>query len=99
MNRRRTRRLRALPIALAAVAATLLTACSPSGGSASDPQGKVDQAAVDKADAALADLKGQVLSTGPNGEEASPVDEVVRTDEQAAQVKSLRVKGASELTV
>src|SRR3954449_4888158 len=94
MNRRRTRRLRALPIALAAVAATLLTACSPSGGSASDPQGKVDQAAVDKADAALADLKGQVLSTGPNGEEASPVDDVVLTDEQVAQVKTMGAKAA-----
>src|SRR3954470_2878826 len=94
MNRRRTRRLRALPIALAAVAATLLTACSPSGGSASDPQGKVDQAAVDKADAALADLKGQVLSTGPNGEEPSPVDDVVLTDEQVAQVKTLSAKAA-----
>src|SRR3954462_6434855 len=94
MNRRRTRRLRALPIALAAVAATLLTACSPSGGSASDPQGKVDQAAVDKADAALADLKGQVLSTGPSGEEASPVDDVVLTDEQVAQVKTLGAKAA-----
>jgi ribose transport system substrate-binding protein len=94
MNRLRTRRLRALPIALVAVAATVLTACSDAGGGASEPKGEVDQAAVDKADAALADLEGKVLSTGPNGEKASSVDDVVLTDEQVAQVKAMGAKAA-----
>jgi ribose transport system substrate-binding protein len=94
MNRRPAGRLRALPIVLVTVAATLLSACSSAGGDASAPAGDVNQSAVDKADKALADLKGQVLSTGPNGEKASPVDDVVLTDAQVAQVKAMGAKAA-----
>jgi ribose transport system substrate-binding protein len=86
--------MRALPIVLATVVATMLSACTQAGGGASQPGGKVDQAAVDKADKALADLKGKVLSTGPNGEQASPVDSVVLTDAQVAQVKAMGAKAA-----
>jgi len=94
MNRLRTRRLRALPIALAAAAATLLTACSEAGGGASNSAGEVDQDAVDTANEALADLEGQVLSTGPNGEKASPAEDVVLSDEQVAEVKAMGAKAA-----
>jgi ribose transport system substrate-binding protein len=94
MNRRPSRRMRAVPLVLATVAATLLTACSDAGGGSSNSGGQVDQAAVDKANKALADLEGKVLSTGPNGEEASPVDDVVLTDEQVAQVKAMGAKAA-----
>jgi ribose transport system substrate-binding protein len=94
MNRRPARRLRALPIVVATVVATLLSACSSAGDSASSSSGEVDQAAVDKANQALADLEGKVLSTGPNGEEASPVEDVVLTDDQVAQVKALGAKAA-----
>jgi ribose transport system substrate-binding protein len=94
MNRRPSRRLRALPIVLTTVVATLLTACSQAGGGSSEPAGNVDQAAVDKANQALADLEGQVLSTGPNGEKASSVDDVVLTDAQVAEVKAMGAKAA-----
>jgi ribose transport system substrate-binding protein len=94
MNRRPARRLRAVPVVLVTVVATLLSACSDAGGDASEPAGEVDQAAVDKANEALAELEGQVLSTGPNGEEASPVDDVVLTDEQVAQVQAMGAKAA-----
>jgi ribose transport system substrate-binding protein len=94
MNRRPARRLRAVPLVLVTVAATLLSACSSAGGDAATPAGGVDQAAVDKANAALADLEGKVLSTGPNGEEASPVEDVVLTDAQVAQVKAMGAKAA-----
>jgi ribose transport system substrate-binding protein len=94
MNRRPARHLRAVPLVLVTVAATLLSACSSAGGDAATPAGGVDQAAVDKANAALADLEGKVLSTGPNGEKASPVEDVVLTDAQVAQVKAMGAKAA-----
>jgi ribose transport system substrate-binding protein len=94
MKRRLVRRSGAVPALLTAVAVAALTACSPAGGGASDTGGDVDQAAVDKADPALADLQGQVLSTGPNGEKASSVDEVQLSDDQVAQVKAMGAKAA-----
>jgi ribose transport system substrate-binding protein len=93
MNRRPIRRIRAVPVLLATVLLTLASACSSAGGGASD-SGNVDQAAVAKADAALKDLQGQVLSTGPNGETASSVDTVQITDDQIAQVKAMGAKAA-----
>ncbi|MCW2619613.1 MAG: sugar transporter substrate-binding protein [Modestobacter sp.] len=94
MKRRPLRRLGAVPLLSAAVVALVLSGCSAAGGDASSSGGDVDQAAVDKADAALADLEGQVLSTGPNGEEASSVDEVQLTDDQVAQVQAMGAKAA-----
>jgi ribose transport system substrate-binding protein len=94
MKRRPLRRLGAVPLLAATVVALVLSGCSASGGGTSDSGGGVDQAAVDKADAALKDLEGQVLSTGPNGEKASSVDEVKLTDDQVAQVKAMGAKAA-----
>jgi ribose transport system substrate-binding protein len=94
MKRRPLRRLGAVPLLSATVVALVLSGCSAAGGDASNSGGDVDQAAVDKADAALADLEGQVLSTGPNGEEASSVDEVQLTDDQVAQVQAMGAKAA-----
>jgi ribose transport system substrate-binding protein len=94
MNRRPIRRFRAVPVLLAAVLVTLASACSSAGGSASSSGGNVDQAAVGKADAALKALEGKVLSTGPNGEAASSIDQVTVTDDQIAQVKALGAKAA-----
>jgi ribose transport system substrate-binding protein len=94
MNRRPIRRIRAVPVLLATVLLTLASACSSAGGGASDSGGNVDQAAVAKADKALKDLEGQVLSTGPSGESASSVDEVQITDDQIAQVKAMGAKAA-----
>jgi ribose transport system substrate-binding protein len=84
----------ARPLLLTAAVVTALTACSSSGSGASDPAGDVDQAAVDKADAALAELEGQVLSTGPNGEEPETADSAELTDEQVAQVQALGATAA-----
>jgi ribose transport system substrate-binding protein len=94
MNRRPIRRIRAVPVLLATVLLTLASACSSASGGASDSGGTVDQAAVAKADKALKDLEGQVLSTGPNGESASSVDTVQITDDQIAQVKAMGAKAA-----
>jgi ribose transport system substrate-binding protein len=93
MNRRPIRRIRAVPVLLATVLLTLASACSSASGGASG-SGTVDQAAVAKADAALKDLEGKVLSTGPNGESASSVDSVQITDDQLAQVKAMGAKAA-----
>jgi ribose transport system substrate-binding protein len=84
----------ARPLLLTAAVVTALTACSSSGSGASDPAGDVDQAAVDKADAALAELEGQVLSTGPNGEEPETADSAELTDEQVTQVQALGATAA-----
>jgi ribose transport system substrate-binding protein len=94
MKRRPLRRLGAVPLLAATVVALVLSGCSAADSGASDSGGDVDQAAVDKADAALKDLQGQVLSTGPNGEKASSVDEVELTDEQLSQVKAMGAKAA-----
>jgi ribose transport system substrate-binding protein len=94
MKRRPLRRPGAVPLLAATALALVLSGCSASGGGASTSGGDVDQAAVDKADAALKDLQGQVLSTGPNGEKASSVDDVTLTDDQVNQVKAMGAKAA-----
>jgi ribose transport system substrate-binding protein len=94
MKRPSARRLATGPVLLATVVVTLLSACSSAGGGSSQSAGNVDQAAVAKADAALKGLEGKVLSTGPNGEQASSVDDVTLTDAQLAQVKGLGAKAA-----
>ena len=92
MNPRTARRLRAVPLVLATVAVTALTACSQSSTTSSSGSG--DNAATAKADQALAQLKEKVLSTGPNGEQASPASAVTLTDDQIAQVKAKNATAA-----
>jgi ribose transport system substrate-binding protein len=94
MKRRPFRRSGAVPAMMTALAVVALSACSAAGGGASDSGGNVDQAAVQKADQALADLEGKVLSTGPNGEQAESPDTVTLTDDQINQVKAMNATAA-----
>jgi ribose transport system substrate-binding protein len=79
---------------LTAMAVVAMSACSAAGGNASSSGGDVDQATVDKADKALADLEGTVLSTGPHGEQATSPDQVELTDDQVNQVKAMGATAA-----
>lgn len=81
-------------LAVPAALCLALTACSPAGGSASEPEGDVDQAFLDQVDAALAAVESEVLSTGPNGEEPASADAAELTDEQVEQVKALGATAA-----
>jgi len=94
MKRRPFRRSGAVPALMTAMAVVAMSACSAAGGSASDTGGDVDQAAVEKADQALAGLEGQVLSTGPNGEQAESPDTVELTDDQLNKVKAMGATAA-----
>ena len=80
---------------LAAVALTLslsLTACTSDSAMTTN-----DNAAVSsKADAALKEIQGKVLSKGPHGEEPSTRDAVMLSDAEVAQVKA---KGATAAIV
>ncbi|MCW2535582.1 MAG: sugar transporter substrate-binding protein [Modestobacter sp.] len=94
MKRRSARRLGARPVLMTTALIAVLSACSSAGGGASEPAGQVDQAAVDKADAALAELEGQILSTGPHGEQPASADTAELTDEQVAQVQGMGATAA-----
>jgi ribose transport system substrate-binding protein len=63
-----------------------LTACSSSGGNGQTDG--VDAAIVAQVDAALAELDGQVLSLGPNGETPSGFETTELTDEEVAQIQA-----------
>lgn len=83
---------------LAAPAAALcvvlaVTGCTAAGGGASRAP-DADPAVVEKVDAALADLQGKVLSTGPNGEKPAPASSADLSDAQVAQVKALGATAA-----
>lgn len=84
----------ATPVLLTTTAVTVLTGCTAAGGGASTDGGDVDQAAVERADAALTELEGQVLSTGPNGEQPEGQEAAELTDEQVAQVQALDASAA-----
>jgi ribose transport system substrate-binding protein len=83
-------------IASAAVAALALglglSACSTGGTVASSSDNGVSA----KADAALKDIQGKVLSKGPHGEDPSPRDAVALSDAEVAQIKA---KGATAAIV
>ena len=86
---------RKLAARLVAVALTLslsLTACTSDSAMTTN-----DNAAVSsKADAALKEIQGKVLSKGPHGEEPSTRDAVMLSDAEVAQVKA---KGATAAIV
>jgi ribose transport system substrate-binding protein len=94
MKRRLARGLVARPLLMTTAVVAVLSGCTAAGDGASEPAGEVDQAAVDKADAALAELEGTVLSTGPNGEQPETPEAAELTDEQVAQVKGLGATAA-----
>lgn len=76
--------------ALFLVASLVLAACGGSGQS-SDQQGGVE---LEKAQKALEELKGKVLSTGPNGEEATAAEEIKLSDQEIEQIKSKNATAA-----
>lgn len=86
---RRLTRAVALPVLLALA----LTACSEANDTATT-EVAADNPAVVKANEALEELEGTVLSKGPNGEEPAPVSEAELTDEQVEQVKALGATAA-----
>lgn len=76
----------------AATAALLLAA---TGCTAASDSNKTESAGVSKvADAALAEIAGQVLSKGPQGEDPSPADVAELTPEEIEQVKGLGATAA-----
>lgn len=68
-----------------------LGACSASGTGAASSDNTGVSAQVD---AALAALKGQVLSVGPNGEKPSGFDTTTLTDAEVAKIKAGKFKAA-----
>ena len=68
-----------------------LGACSASGTGATSSDNTGVSAQVD---AALAALKGQVLSVGPNGEKPSGFDTTTLTDAEVAKIKAGKFKAA-----
>jgi ribose transport system substrate-binding protein len=81
-------------ISLAAVIAlstATLSACYIPGQEATAPP---DQAAADKADQALKELEGKVLSKGPNGEDPAPASAADLTPEQLTTIKAKKAKAA-----
>ena len=76
--------------ALFLVVGFVLSACGGSGQSA-DQQGGVQ---LEKAQKALEELEGKVLSTGPNGEEATAAEEITLSDQEIEQIKSKNATAA-----
>ena len=75
---------------LAASFALATAGCS----SASSTTNDVDPGVSSKADAALASIKGTVLSKGPNGEEPSPASSADLSADEIAKVKGMKAKAA-----
>ncbi|MCO4252012.1 substrate-binding domain-containing protein [Pseudarthrobacter raffinosi] len=80
-----------LPLVVLATALALTaTGCSSSTTATSTQDAGVSE----KADAALAKIKGQVLSKGPNGEEPSPASVAELSEEDISKVKALGATAA-----
>ena len=73
-------------IGVSAVLMLALTACSTSGNNGQD--NGVDSAIAAQVDAALAELDGQVLSLGPNGETPSGFETTELTDDEVTKIKA-----------
>ena len=73
-------------IGVSAVLLLALTACSTS--SENGTENGVDSAIAAQVDAALAELSGQVLSLGPNGETPSGFEATELTDDEVAQIQA-----------
>lgn len=76
---------------LAALGIMGLAACTPASEVAPE---HIDPAMVEKIDSALAEISGQVLSTGPHGEEAAQASAAELTDEQVAAVQAMGLRAA-----
>jgi ribose transport system substrate-binding protein len=85
--------IRRTPLLAAATALALAltaTGCSSSASST----GTVDSGVSQKADAALKEITGKVLSKGPNGETPSPVSAADLSPDEVAKVKALGATAA-----
>ena len=74
--------------------ATAITLTAAGCSSASTTTGSADAGVSSKADAALAAMKGKVLSKGPNGEDPSPSSTAALTPDDVAKVKAMNAKAA-----
>lgn len=70
----------------------ILSACSGAGQSSGQQSGA--NVKLEKAQKALKKLKNNVLSTGPNGEKATPASEIKLTDKELKQIKSKNATAA-----
>lgn len=75
---------------LAASFALATAGCSAASSTTSD----VDPGVSSKADAALASIKGTVLSKGPNGEDPSPASSADLSADEIAKVKGMKATAA-----
>lgn len=75
---------------LAASFALATAGCTAASSTKSD----VDPGVSSKADAALASIKGTVLSKGPNGEDPSPASSADLSADEIAKVKGMKAKAA-----
>lgn len=77
-------------------ALTLATLVGLAGCAPSDERETtdIDPEVAAQIDAALADITGQVLSVGPNGEEPAPFSVTEMTDEQVSEVSELGLRAA-----
>lgn len=82
---------RSLLAGIAVLGAVALAGCTPASDSAEE---EVDSAIVEQIDAALAEITGQVLSEGPNGETPEDASTAELTDEQVSEVQSLGLTAA-----
>ena len=78
-------------VGVAIVAVATLAGCYIPGQTTTAPP---DQAAAEKADQALQELEGQVLSQGPNGEDPSPATAADLTPEQLDKIKTMKATAA-----
>lgn len=85
-------RMRLLAPVAAAVLGLGLAACSSSGETTTDSSAAAGIS--EKADAALAEIQGQVLAKGPHGEEPSPASVADLSADEVAQVKDLGATAA-----
>ncbi|MFF1880804.1 substrate-binding domain-containing protein [Pseudarthrobacter sp. NPDC058196] len=84
--------IRRLPlVALAAVLSLSVASCSSSATSSSNAP---DSGVSGKAQKALDEIRGQVLSKGPNGETPSPASAADLTPQEIDKVKALNAKAA-----
>jgi ribose transport system substrate-binding protein len=68
-----------------------VAACTPANDTAAED---ADPAIVERIDAALTEITGQVLSEGPNGETAADASSAELSDEQVAQVQDMDLTAA-----
>jgi ribose transport system substrate-binding protein len=83
-----------VPAAMAVIAMAGCGSDDKSSGSGDAASAPKTSPVAEKAKAALAELEGKVLSTGPNGEQPSPAADITLTDAELAKVKARKATAA-----